>query len=123
MLSLNPPIWCCERWPAAVPFGRPGVNKGERSAFPQARLVALVECGTHAMFDAEIGTYATSEMTLAKRLVDRLKPDMVLLADRGFAGFALWEQASATGADLIWRARNKRDTPPDRSPRRRLLAR
>lgn len=87
-------------------FGRPGVNKGERSAFPQARLVALAECGTHAMFDAEIGTYATSEMTLAKRLVDRLEPDMVLLADRGFTGFALWEQASATGADLIWRAKN-----------------
>ena len=36
-------------------FGRPGVNKGERSAFPQARVVALAECGTHAMFDAEIG--------------------------------------------------------------------
>ena len=30
-------------------FGRPGVNKGERSAFPQARLVALAECGTHGM--------------------------------------------------------------------------
>ena len=31
---------------------------------------------------------------------------MVLLADRGFTGFALWKQASATGADLLWRARN-----------------
>ena len=26
-------------------FGRPGVMKGERSAFPQARVVALAECG------------------------------------------------------------------------------
>ena len=25
------------------------------------------------------------------------------LADRGFYGFALWEQAVATGADLLWR--------------------
>ena len=31
-------------------FGRPGVMKGERSAFPQARVVALAGCGTHAMF-------------------------------------------------------------------------
>src|SRR5664280_3924087 len=38
-------------------FGRPGVMKGERSAFPQARVVALAECGTHAMFDAVIGPY------------------------------------------------------------------
>ena len=89
-----------------VHFGRPGVNKGERSAFPQARLVALAECGTHAMFDAEIDAYKTSELALAKRLVDRLEPGMVLLADRGFTGFALWEQASATGADLLWRAKN-----------------
>ena len=87
-------------------FGRPGVSKGERSAFPQARLVALAECGTHATFDAEIGPCTTSELGLAKLLVDQLEPGMVLLADRGFTGFALWQQAAATGADLLWRAKN-----------------
>ena len=35
-------------------FGRPWVNKGEQAAFPQARLVGA-ECGTHALFAAEIG--------------------------------------------------------------------
>src|SRR5680860_526117 len=87
-------------------FGRPGVSKGERAAFPQARLVALAECGTHVVFDAELGPYTSSELALSKVLVDRLEPGMVLLADRGFTGFALWEQASATGADLLWRAKN-----------------
>ena len=87
-------------------FGRPGASKGERSAFPQARLVALAECGTHAIFDAEIGPCTTSELGLSKLLVDRLEPGMVLLADRGFTGFALWQQAAATGADLLWRAKN-----------------
>ena len=87
-------------------FGRAGVSKGERSAFPQARLVALAECGTHTIFDAELGPYGTSELALSKVLVDRLEPGMVLLADRGFTGFPLWKQASGTGADLIWRAKN-----------------
>ncbi len=87
-------------------FGRPGVMKGERSAFPQARVVAVAECGTHAIFDAEIGPYSTSEMALSKPLIDRLEPGMVLLADRGFGGFALWQQATATGADLLWRAKS-----------------
>lgn len=87
-------------------FGRPGVNKGERSAFPQARLVALAECATHAIFDAELDAYTVSELALAKRLVDRLEPGMVLLADRGFTGFALWQQAVSTGADLLWRAKH-----------------
>lgn len=86
-------------------FGRPGVMKGERSAFAQARVVAVAECGTHAIFDAEIGPYTTSEMELSKPLVDRLQPGMVLLADRGFTSFALWQKATATGADLLWRAK------------------
>lgn len=86
-------------------FARPGVMKGERSAFPQARVVAVAECGTHAIFDAEIGPYSTSEVALSKPLIDRLEPGMVLLADRGFGGFALWQQAKATGADLLWRAK------------------
>ena len=85
-------------------FGRPGVNKGEQAAFPQARLVAVAECGSHAMFDAVVGAYTTGENTLAGELIDRLEPGMLLLADRGFCGFPLWARAVATGADLLWRA-------------------
>lgn len=87
-------------------FGRPGVNKGERAAFPQARVVALAECGSHAIFDAVIGPYSCGENTLAGPLMDRLEPGMLLLADRGFCGFPLWRRATATGADLLWRARS-----------------
>jgi hypothetical protein len=85
-------------------FGRAGVNKGEQAAFPQARVVAVAECATHAIFDAVVGSYATPENTLARDLVDRLTPGMVVLADRGFCGFPLWSRAAATGADLLWRA-------------------
>ena len=87
-------------------FGRPGVNKGEQSAFPLARLVALAECGTHAIFDAVIGPYTTHEIELSRELVGRLQPGMLVLADRGFYGFHLWKQASATGADLCWRVKS-----------------
>jgi hypothetical protein len=84
-------------------FGRPGVSKGERAAFPQARLVALAECGTHAMFDAVVGPYTTSEAKLSRRLLARLGPGMLCIADRGFYRFEAWQQAAATGADLLWR--------------------
>lgn len=30
-------------------------------------------------------------------------PGVLLLADRGFYDFYLWQQAAATGADLLWR--------------------
>ena len=85
-------------------FGRPGVNKGEQAAFPQARVVALAECGTHAIFDAVVGPYTTAENTMAADLLDRLAPGTLLLADRGFCGFPLWSRAVSTGADLLWRA-------------------
>ncbi len=42
-------------------FGRPGVDKGEKSAFPQARLLAVAECGSHAIFAAAIGAYREAE--------------------------------------------------------------
>lgn len=84
-------------------FGRPGSARGEQSAFPQARLVALAECATHAILDAVLAGCSTSEIELSRELVTRLKPGMLVLADRGFYGFRLWEQAAATGADLLWR--------------------
>ncbi len=85
-------------------FGRPGVNKGEQAAFPQARVVALAECATHAIFDACVGTYTTAENTLARELIERLEPGMLVLADRGFCGFPLFSRAARSGADLLWRA-------------------
>jgi hypothetical protein len=93
-------------------FGRPGVNKGEQAAFPQARVVGLVECGTHAIFDAVTGPYSTGEIALARDLVNRLGPGMLCLADRGFYGFSLWDKAQATGADLLWRMRSTQRLDP-----------
>jgi hypothetical protein len=86
-------------------FGRPGVGKGEKSAFPQARLVALAECGTHAIFEAVVGAYTSTELALAQDLISRLEPGMLVLADRGFYSYALWAKAIATGADLLWRVK------------------
>ena len=88
-------------------FGRPGVAKGEKSAFPQARVVALAECGTHAMFDAVVGPYTSSENALTGDLLDRgLRAGMLCLADRGFYSFQAWQRAVKTGADLCWRVKD-----------------
>ena len=92
-------------------FGRPGVNKGEQAAFPQARIVALAECGTHAMFAARIGTYAESETALTGSLLAEVTPGMLLLADRGFFSYALWRRAAGTDADLLWRVRTDKAGP------------
>lgn len=83
-------------------FGRPGASRGS-SAYPQVRFVSLVENGTHVLFGSQMDGYRTGEITLAKAVLPRLSKGMLCLADRNFFGFALWEQAQATGADLLWR--------------------
>lgn len=83
-------------------FGRPSASRGT-SAYPQLRFVALVENGTHVVFGAAVDTYRTGETTLAARVLPTLQPGMLCLADRTFFGAALWTQAQATGAALLWR--------------------
>jgi hypothetical protein len=75
-----------------------------RGAFPQARLLALAECGTRALIAAAAGAYRTGEKTLARQLLPRLGAGLLCLADANFACYELWATAAATGADLLWRA-------------------
>lgn len=94
-------------------FGYPGASRGQ-SAFPQARLLGLVECGTHVVVAAEVAPYARSEQAMAAQMLPaKLKPDMLVLADRNFFGFKLWQTACATGAKLAWRAKADRKLPVD----------
>ncbi len=86
----------------AAAFGRPPSSRG-RSAYPQIRFVALVENGTHVLFGSRMAGYATGEITLAKAVLEGLRPGMLCMADRMFFGFALWSQAVGTGAALVWR--------------------
>ncbi len=111
----------------AAVFGRAGTGRGEGSAFPQLRLVALGECGTHAIIAAAMASYDVGEVSLAKQLVDALGPGMLCLADRGFTAHPLFTAAAASGADLLWRAKGNAVLPvlerfPDGSFRSELVA-
>src|SRR4051812_9898532 len=91
-------------------FERPGASRGE-SAFPQLRFVALVENGTHLLFGARLGPYEAGETTLAREALPALQAGMLCLADRQFFGHALWREAAATGADLLWRVKRNLRLP------------
>jgi len=81
-------------------------------ANPLVRLMTLVECGTHAIIDAVFdGVARASEVALARQLMASLAPGMLLLADRAFLSYPLWNTAAATGADLIWRAKSTNHLP------------
>src|SRR3989304_417458 len=85
-------------------FGRPGASRG-KSGYPQIRFVSLVENGTHVLFGTAVGGCRTPEATLAREVIPYLRGGMLCLADRYFYGFEMWQKATETGADLLWRVR------------------
>ena len=94
----------------AQAFGYPSTGQG-RTGYPQIRFTALVENGTHALFGVACAGFKDSEVSLAHKTIAHLKPGMLCLADRGLAGFPLWQAASATGAHLLWRVTKNRHLP------------
>ena len=44
----------------------------------------------------------------ARLLPAKLEPGMLVLADRNFFGFKLWQMACASGAKLAWRVKTDR---------------
>ena len=91
-------------------FGRPSASRG-KSAFPQLRFVSLVENGTHVLFGSRMAGVDTGEITLAKEVLPSLGAGMLCLADRQFYGFELWNQARATGSELLWRIKKNLRLP------------
>jgi hypothetical protein len=81
-------------------FGYSGVKS--KGSYPILQCVCLAETGTHAAFATALGPYGSGEKVLALQVLPKLKPGMLMLADRGF-GFEIWKEALATGADLALR--------------------
>jgi hypothetical protein len=86
----------------AAAFGRSG-SVTNPAPFPQVRLVGLGECGTHAIVAARLGPWRANERVLAEKLISDFQPGMLVIADRGFYGYRLWQAAADSGADLLWR--------------------
>ena len=91
-------------------FGRSGGEKNP-APFPQVRLVGLGECGTHAIVAARLAAWRTSERALAGELVADFGPGMLIIADRGFYSWKLWQAAAVSGADLLWRMQDGPSLP------------
>jgi Insertion element 4 transposase N-terminal/Transposase DDE domain len=104
-----------ERRPARNGTGGDEAEAADDAAgCPQLRLVTLVACGTRALLDAAAGPLrgkGTGEQRLARQLLGSLRAGMLLIADRGFYSYQLWTDAAATGAHLLWRARNDMHLP------------
>ena len=84
-------------------FGRPGSRPGTRAAFPKARLVILVEAGTHLIFDALMCPYRIGERVRALKLLRSVTEGMLLMWDRGLHSYAMVQATVNKGCDYLGR--------------------
>jgi hypothetical protein len=81
------------------------------AGYPQARLLALVACGTRTLIDAVFGPTTAGETTYAPGLLRSLRAGMIMLADRNFAAGHLAAKIAATQAEFLIRVRTGAGAP------------
>src|SRR4051812_28676882 len=86
-------------------FGRPTTGRAE-GAFPQIRLLALCELGTHAVCGLAIKPLCHGEPSMVGQLLDHLGPGMLPVWDRGSFGYELIRSACSRGAHLPARVKS-----------------
>lgn len=94
----------------AAAFGRPSAGPRGDGAFPQVRKLSLVEVGTHvevAFVVKGIRGPDSGEQRLAPGLFRHLRPDMLLLWDRGFFSYVLWKSIVTQGCQLVARVSSR----------------
>jgi hypothetical protein len=94
-------------------FGRPGTARAP-GAFPQLRLLALCELGTHAICGLSIKPCRRNEQLMVPALLDQLEPGMLLLWDRGFFSYDLVHRVLVRGAHLLARVQTRLTLTPVR---------
>jgi hypothetical protein len=92
-------------------FGRPTTHRGP-GAFPQLRVVALVETGTHALCDVVLRPFGAGEAPAARQLLRSVGPGMLVLWDRGLDGYELVRRTLARGAHCLGRTKANAVLPP-----------
>ncbi len=90
-------------------FGYLSGGKG-RCAYPLVRGIYLIECGTHAIIDAQFRPCRPNEQRAGYHLLHTVGPGMLVTLDSGFRGYPFLSAVLASGADLLVRLQS-RDQP------------
>jgi hypothetical protein len=90
-------------------------NQHSEGAFPQLRLVAVCEVGTHAITDVEMGPYVKSEQELSLKMLRRLPSGRLVLMDRGLSYYELVALVRRRNSHVLARVKVSRALPVERA--------
>jgi Insertion element 4 transposase N-terminal/Transposase DDE domain len=111
LMAVDGTVYTVPDSPAnAAAFGRPSGGSRGDGAFPQVRKLSLVEVGTHvevAFVAKGIKGPDSGEQRLAPGLLRHLRPDMLLVWDRGFFSYSLWKWVVTQRCQLLARVSSR----------------
>lgn len=90
---------------------RAWLGRTSHHGYPTVELMTLVETGTRALIGAVFGPTAEGETGYASRLLHLLRPDMLVLWDKGFDSNDFLAAVAATRAQVLGRLRSNRRAP------------
>jgi hypothetical protein len=86
-------------------FGKPQSGRAE-GAFPQVRVVALCETGSHVLYRWQVKPISWGEQSMTPQVLRHLESDMLLLWDRNFLSYKHLKKVLAKGAHLLARIKS-----------------
>ncbi|WP_405956792.1 IS4 family transposase [Streptomyces phaeochromogenes] len=90
---------------------RAWLGRTSHHGYPTLELMTLVETGTRALVGAVFGPTVEGETSYARRLLHLLRPDMLVLWDKGFDSNVFLAAVTDTGAQILGRLRSNRRMP------------
>jgi Insertion element 4 transposase N-terminal/Transposase DDE domain len=90
----------------AAVFARPSAGPRGDGAFPQIRKLSLVELGTHVELAFVVRSIAHGEQAMVGGLLRHLTPEMLLLWDRNFFSYELWNEVTSRDVKILARVKS-----------------
>jgi hypothetical protein len=99
----------------AAVFARPSAGPRGDGAFPQIRKLSLVELGTHVELAFVVRSIAHGEQVMVGGWLRHLTPEMLVLWDRGFFSYPLWQELISHHVKILARVTSRLILKPIRT--------
>lgn len=102
LLAVDGVVWRTQDTPEnRTEFGSASNQSGD-TAFPQIRMVCLMELTSHQLIDSSFAGYKTNEMPLAESLIEQTPDNSLTMFDRGFYSLGLLHKWHGQGNQRHW---------------------
>ena len=90
-------------------FKLPASDKDKpQAAYPQVKVLALLDVHSHVVLDAEVGDCRTGDITLFEAMISRVPDHSLVILDRGFRSWGMLHRLGRSGTQRHWLLRTHR---------------